>query len=99
MFLPFVLRLIAGSVFPLFLLSLLSTPFFGVEPLTVPRLTNKERPLALALAYSLLFTRTAIQFYVWCGGGLRIAPPLCCVTQTIPWCITRWPTSRRRFSR
>ena len=71
MFLPFVLRLIAGSVFPLFLLSILSTPVFGVEPLTVPRLTDKERPPALA--YSLLFTRTAIQFYVWCGWAAYCA--------------------------
>lgn len=71
MLLPFVLRLVAGSVFPLFLLSILSTPVFGVEPLSVPRLTDKERPKTLA--YSLLFTRTAVQFYVWCGWAAYCA--------------------------
>jgi TPR repeat protein len=42
-----------------------------VEPLSVPRLTDKERPKALT--YSLLFTRTAVQFYVWCGWAAYCA--------------------------
>ena len=71
MFLPFVLRLIGGSVFPLFLLSILSTPVFGVEALSVPKKSDKEGPVPLA--YSLLFTRTAIQFYVWCGWAAYCA--------------------------
>ena len=75
MFLPFALRLIGGSVFPLFLLSVLSTPIFGVDALSLPKRDDRESPAALA--YSLLFTRTAIQFYVWCGVGciLRGARP------------------------
>ncbi len=71
MFLPFALRLIGGSVFPLFLLSILSTPIFGVDALSLPKRDDKESPLALA--YSLLFTRTAIQFYVWCGWAAYCA--------------------------
>jgi hypothetical protein len=71
MFLPFVLRLIAGSVFPLFLLSILSTPIFGIDALSLPKRNVREGPVALA--YSLLFTRTAVQFYVWCGWAAYCA--------------------------
>ena len=71
MFLPFALRLIGGSVFPLFLLSVLSTPIFGVDALSLPKRDDRESPAALA--YSLLFTRTAIQVYVWCGWAAYCA--------------------------
>ena len=65
MFLAFLLRLLGGAAIPLFLLSVLSTPVFAVDPLSLPIRDKKENPPALA--YTLMGTRLAIQVYVWLG--------------------------------
>ena len=63
MFLPFMLRLLGGAAFPLFVLSVLSTPVFGVEALSLPK--RGKGPAGLSAG--LMVARTAIQVYVWLG--------------------------------
>lgn len=61
MFLPFMLRLLGGAAFPLFVLSVLSTPVFGIEALSLPR--RGKGPVGLSIG--LMVVRTAVQVYVW----------------------------------
>ena len=63
MFLPFMLRLLGGAAFPLFVLSVLSTPVFGIEALSLPR--RGKGPAGLSVG--LMVVRTWIQIYVWLG--------------------------------
>ena len=63
MFLPFMLRLLGGAAFPLFVLSVLSTPVFGVEALSLPK--RGRGPVGLSVG--LMVVRTATQVYVWLG--------------------------------
>ena len=61
MFLPFMLRLLGGAAFPLCVLSVLSTPVFGIEALSLPR--RGKGPVGLSIG--LMVVRTAIQVCVW----------------------------------
>lgn len=61
MFLPFMLRLLGGAAFPLFVLSVLSTPVFGIEALSLPR--RGKGPVGLSIG--LMVVRTGMQVYVW----------------------------------
>ena len=63
MFLPFMLRLLGGAALPLFVLSVLSTPVFGVEALSLPK--RGKGPVGLSVG--LMVVRTGIQVYVWLG--------------------------------
>ena len=63
MFLPFLLRLFGGSIFPLFLLSVLSTPVFGVDALSLPK--RGKGPVGLSIG--LMLVRSAAQTYIWLG--------------------------------
>jgi len=69
MFLPFLLRLLGGSVFPLFLLSVLSTPVFGVDALSLPE--RGKGPVGLSIG--LMTVRFAAQTYIWFGWAAYCA--------------------------
>ena len=69
MFLPFLLRLLGGAVFPLFLLSVLSTPVFGVDALSLPK--RGKGPLGLNIG--LVTVRTLAQSYIWLGWAAYCA--------------------------
>lgn len=69
MFLPFMLRLLGGAVFPLFLLSVLSTPVFGIDALSLPK--RGTGPIGLSLG--LMLVRTSTQIYVWLGWAAYCA--------------------------
>ena len=63
MFLPFMLRLLGGAAFPLVVLSVLSTPVFGIVALSLPQ--RGKGPVGLSIG--LMSIRTFIQVYVWLG--------------------------------
>ena len=69
MFLPFMLRLLGGAVFPLFVLSVLSTPVFGVDALSLPK--RGSGPVGLSVG--LMLVRTSTQVYVWLGWAAYCA--------------------------
>jgi len=63
MFLPFLLRLLGAAAFPLIVLSVLSTPVFGVDVLSLPK--RGKGPAGLSIG--LMSIRTLVQVYVWLG--------------------------------
>ena len=69
MFLPFLLRLLGGSVVPLFLLSVLSTPVFGVDALSLPK--RGRGPVGLSIG--LVTLRTVTQTHIWIGWAAYCA--------------------------
>ncbi len=80
MFLPFLLRLLGGSVFPLFLLSVLSTPVFGVDALSLPK--RGKGPVGLSIG--LMVIRVAAQTYIWFGWAAYCAALALRYTES-PW--------------
>ena len=58
-----------GAVFPLFVLSVLSTPVFGVDALSLPK--RGSGPIGLSVG--LMLVRTSTQVYVWLGWAAYCA--------------------------
>lgn len=69
MFLSFMLRLLGGAAFPLVVLSVLSTPVFGIVALSLPK--RGKGPIGLSIG--LMSVRTCIQVYVWLGWATYCA--------------------------